>query len=100
MFPRWLVWSLLAVVSWGVWAVLFKFVEGDLSATHNQAISTLGILPVIAALALIKDASAVKSSASSASWGIAWALCGGIASCVGNIPYYNLLGSGEKAMTV
>jgi transporter family protein len=99
MFPRWLWWSLLAVVSWGVWAVLYKFVEKDLSATHNQAISTLGILPVIGVLALFRGSASPGANESSTRLGIVLALCGGIVSCLGNIPYYNLLGS-EQAVTV
>src|SRR6266566_3454181 len=48
--PRWLLWSLVALLSWGVWAILSKLIGDALSAAHSQALSTLGLLPVMVAL--------------------------------------------------
>ncbi|MGQ0637475.1 MAG: DMT family transporter [Planctomycetaceae bacterium] len=49
--PLWLVYSLLAIVGWGIWGALGKAL-GDMSAGQSQAFSTLGILPVMLAVAL------------------------------------------------
>src|SRR5688572_17141097 len=49
--PRWLLYSLLTIVFWGVWGALGKAL-GNLSAGQSQAFSTLGILPVMVAVAL------------------------------------------------
>jgi uncharacterized membrane protein len=94
--PRWLRWTVLALLSWGVWAVMAKLIGGALSGTHNQALSTLGILPVILALALSKKFSTTGNRRR----GILYALASGAVSCVGNVFYYDALNRGGKAATI
>ncbi len=93
--PRWLFWTLLTLVSWGIWAVLFRRIEGQLSEAQCQIISTLGVLPVLAALARTKDGEATNR----ALVGIALAFGAGILSCLGNIACYQALHH-AKASTV
>jgi len=38
---RWLTWTVLALVSWGVWAIMAKLIGGALSGAHNRLFSTL-----------------------------------------------------------
>src|SRR5258708_36209048 len=59
--PRWLLWTLVALVSWGVWAVVSKLIGDALSAAQSQALSTLGLLPIIAALAFARKPSGSRS---------------------------------------
>ena len=94
--PRWLLWSLVALVSWGIWALLSKLIGDALSAAQSQALSTIGLLPVMAVLASGKSGSRVSSSRR----GIAPALAAGILSCLGNVAYYHALNMGGKAATV
>lgn len=93
--PRWLLWTAAAVLSWGVWAVLGKAIGDSLSATNQQVISTLGFLPVILALGLARK----RLVRTGQRWGLACALAAGAVSCLGNLPYYDLLGR-EKAAAV
>ena len=53
--PRWLLWTVAAVVSWGIWAVLAKLIGGGLTGAQSQVLSTVGIVPVVLALARAKD---------------------------------------------
>ena len=53
MIQRWFIWTILAVACWGVWAVASKLLGNALSATHSQALSTLGLFPVMIALGLL-----------------------------------------------
>jgi drug/metabolite transporter (DMT)-like permease len=120
---RWLYWALLAVISWGIWAILSKVIGDALSPAQSQAVSTLGMLPIIAALAFFREPPTARSGgfrpptdatnvgdlrrleAAATSgrkpWrGILFAVLGGMCSCLGNLPYYEVLASGVKAATV
>ena len=94
--PRWLRWSLLALLSWGVWAVMAKLIGEALSGAHNQALSTLGILPVMLAMAFTKR----LSTPGNRRRGILLALAAGAISCLGNVVYYDALSRGGKAAMI
>ena len=94
--PRWLRWSVLALLSWGVWAIMAKLIGDALSGAHNQALSTLGILPVMLALGISKKFSTTGNRRR----GILYALAGGAVSCIGNVFYYDALSRGGKAATI
>ncbi len=95
MIPRWLLWTLLAVVTWGIWAIFSKLIGEGLSANHSQALSTLGLVPVIAALGLSKKLRATGNR----TWGAVLGLGAGVLTCLGNAAYYDML-SRAKAATV
>jgi transporter family protein len=94
--PRWLRWSLLALLAWGVWAVIAKLIGDALSGAHNQALSTLGILPVMLAFVLSRK----SPKEGDRRRGIFYALAGGAVSCAGNVFYYDILSRGAKAATI
>jgi drug/metabolite transporter (DMT)-like permease len=75
---------------------------GDsLAPDHGQALSTLGMLPVMATLALSgAGRRGAESGGGDRRRGVVLALLGGAVSCVGNIPYFNVLSRGAKASTV
>lgn len=93
MVPRWLLWTLLALLCWGVWAILAMSIEDGLTGAQTQAISTLGMLPVIAALAARRPDQDSRSSRR----GVALAFGGGLVSCLGNVTYFPLVGQGNTA---
>jgi drug/metabolite transporter (DMT)-like permease len=94
--PRWLLWTAAAVVSWGVWAALPKLIGGGLSSGQSQALSTAGLVPVILALCWSKNLTVRPVTRR----GVFYALAGGAVSCLGNLPYFDLLGRGTKAAAV
>lgn len=94
--PAWLTWTLVALLSWGIWAVLSKLLGGTLSAEQSQALSTIGMLPIFLPLVLSKRVALRDASRK----GIWLALVGGIVTCLGNVSYYYALGRGEKVATV
>jgi transporter family protein len=94
MIPRWLIWTLLALLCWGIWALLSKMIGDALSPSLNQALSTLGTLPVIIALVFSKKTRGGNKI------GSAYAFASGLISGIGNIAYYAVLNSGAKAATV
>jgi drug/metabolite transporter (DMT)-like permease len=97
MLKRWLVWAALAFVAYGVWAILSKAVGDELSPAQLQALSTIGMLPVIVALAWLKR----PADPGDRRRGTLVALLGGAISCLGNLPYFQALGGeGAKAAAV
>lgn len=94
--PAWLLWTLTALLSWGVWAVLSKAMGSALTAEQSQALSTLGLLPILPVLA-----SQCRGSLRHASRrGLALAFAGGIITCLGNVAFYAALARGEKVATI
>ena len=94
--PAWLTWTIVALVSWGIWAVLAKLLGDTVSAQQSQALSTLGIVPILIALALSKRTLLRGTSRQ----GLLLALVGGVVTCLGNVAYYAAIGRGEKVATV
>jgi drug/metabolite transporter (DMT)-like permease len=97
MIARWFLWTLLAVFCWGIWALVARLIGDALTAFHSQALSTIGLVPVIAVLLRSIKAEA-KTPARNR--GIALGLVAGLLTCIGNIAYYYVLNSGAKAATV
>jgi drug/metabolite transporter (DMT)-like permease len=96
MIPKWLVWAALASVSYSAWAVLAKYVGDAVDAAHGQALSTLGMLPMIAALALLRR----PADPGKRRRGILVALLGGVCSSLGDIPFFTALAGGKSAAVV
>ncbi len=92
----WLLWALLAVLCWGLWAVTSKLIGEALTAGQSQALSTIGLLPVLGLLVRGRRTSG-QDGAGSGPW-IAFAA--GALVCLGNIAYYHALNLGGKAATV
>jgi bacterial/archaeal transporter family protein len=94
--PRWIAWTLLTLVSWGIWAILFRLIDEQLSPAHSQALSTLGVLPVLVSLALVRD-----SPSAGHHWrGVGLAFGSGIVSCLGNIACYEALNHAKAATII
>jgi transporter family protein len=94
---RWLFWTLLTVISWGIWAILPKWIGSDLkSPAHVQAASTLGIVPVLIMLWMMKD----SPTSANRRRGVLLALGSGIVSCLANIAYFDVLGREAEASAV
>ena len=96
MIPPWLLWSLFAVVCWGLWAVTSRLIGDALTAAQSQALSTVGLLPVMLALGLSKK----FTTSGHRRRGCLLAFVAGVLACAGNVAYYHALNLGGKASTV
>jgi transporter family protein len=96
MLPRWFGWLVVALVSWGLWAIFAKLAGEELAAMESQALSTIGIVPVVLYFALARDPAPMLKGR----WGVWLPLSAGAVSCLGNLPYYGVLSNGAKAATV
>jgi bacterial/archaeal transporter family protein len=94
--PRWLFWTLLTLLAWGLWAVLSKLSGGELSGLHLQAISTLGLVPILVTLWFARGASTDEQPHK----GIPLALAAGVFSSLGNVAFYAAMSHGKAATIV
>jgi transporter family protein len=94
--PRWLLWTFAALLAWGLWAILSKLLGDALTAEQSQALSTIGLAPILAPLAMSGRAGLRDASRR----GVALAFLGGAISCLGNIAYYAAIARGEKVAAV
>ena len=94
--PRWTLWMALTLLSWGVWAVLTRFGGDRISAAQSQAVSTLGMAPIILALLFMKE----PEPAGNRRRGILVAFGAGLISCLGNIAFYAAVASGKAAAVI
>jgi transporter family protein len=94
--PAWIIWTLLTLISWGVWAILFRLMGDSLSSAQSQAVSTLGVIPILAALCLMKDVPHPGNRPR----GVLLALGSGILSCLGNVACYEALNHAKAATVV
>lgn len=92
----WFGWTLLAVACWGVWALLARWIGDALSPAHQQALSTLGLLPVM----ILLSCSGRLGASGRGPRGALYAVSAGALTCLGNIAYYDVLNRGTKAATV
>lgn len=92
--PRWLLFALLTVLLWGGWGFASRKLGEALSAEQTLVISTLAMLPVMGVLAARRS-----PRAGCAGRGMAVALAGGLFGGAGNLTFYRLLNTGEKAAT-
>jgi uncharacterized membrane protein len=92
--PKWLLYSLLTAVCFGVWGVLGKSLE-HYNPFQNQAFSTLGILPIIGFLATSPNWRVGENRRR----GSTLAFVSGVLVGIGNIAYYHALSIGGKAST-
>jgi transporter family protein len=96
LMPAWPRWCVLALLSWGVWAIMARPIGEALSGAQDQALSTLGILPVMLAIGVSKRVPARGNRRR----GILYALAAGAISFLGNVAYYDALGRGGKAALI
>jgi transporter family protein len=95
--PRWLAFSLLTIVVWGIWGAVSKVSSDAIDANTNQVFFTFGLLPLIV---LVWKASKVNTEREGRNAGIAWAFITGILGGTGNIAFFHALNIGGKASIV
>lgn len=87
---------MLTLLAWGVWGVLSRLLGERLSPIQTQALSTLGILPIVVMLAIGRFKERRGQSPGDRR-GIALAFGSGVVSCVGNVFFFQLLAGEAKA---
>lgn len=95
--PAWIVWTLLTVLSWGLWAVCPRMMDPSVSGAQQQAISTVGILPIIAALVFMGSPPVSGGVPRRGFW---LALGSGVLSGIGNVATYAAMQNGKAATII
>jgi uncharacterized membrane protein len=91
---RWLIYTLLAAISWGCWGVLTKFISGDVNPFVTHFLFTIGMLtplPFVLRSCRIKDLN-LK--------GIIWGIGSALLAVIGNVSVYQSFRLGGLAAVV
>jgi uncharacterized membrane protein len=93
--PRWVVYCVLTVLCFGVWAVTYKPLQGHgVSPGKSQALCTVGILPIMLVLA----ASPAWRGGGRRLRGSFWSFVAGVLVGLGNLAYFLAQDAGAKAV--
>lgn len=95
--PRWLAFSLLTILVWGMWGAVSKVASEGIDANTNQVFFTFGLLPLIA---LVWRSPRNAGGGTGRRVGIGWAFLTGILGGTGNIAFFRALVMGGKASIV
>jgi drug/metabolite transporter (DMT)-like permease len=96
VIPLWLVYSLLAVLGFGVWGLLSTAASKQLSPWQVQVFSTLGMVPVAVAAAFGQN----FLEGSNFRRGCGWAFFTGAGSVVANVALFTALNTGMEASVI
>ena len=95
--PKWLAYSLLAGLCWGLWGVLSKLLDAAKLSTYQiQILFTFGLILPAALAGWSKGFWAGTGKARGFAWGVAAGFLGGL----GNLAFFEALGRGGKAAVV
>jgi D-xylonolactonase len=94
--PRWLVYSLIAILLWGGWGVLFTAAGKEMEPLQLQVLYTPGLLPVALVLLASKNLRRGRDFGRGIAAALATGLCGG----TGNLALAESLRSGGQASIV
>ncbi len=95
--PRWLAFSLLTILVWGIWGAVSKVSSDAIDANTNQVFFTFGLLPLIL---VVWRSSRTTATREGGKIGIILAFITGILGGTGNIAFFHALGIGGKASIV
>ncbi len=97
--PKWLLYSILAALSWGAWGVVSKVAADAVSPLQNQVLSTLGLLAPAALAALVWSLNR-RASLAGARGGWWLAFLSGLTGALGNLAMLAALSGGGQAAVV
>ncbi|HEU0010435.1 MAG TPA: DMT family transporter [Verrucomicrobiae bacterium] len=97
--PRWLLYSILAALSWGAWGVVSKVAADKVPPFQNQVLSTLGLLAPAALAALVCSLDRrVSLTGARGGWWLAF--LSGLTGALGNLAMLAALSGGGQAAVV
>lgn len=94
--PKWMLLSFLTLVFWGLWAALPRGLSVELSAFHQQTLSTVGLLPILVFMAF-----SWRRHWRGLRWqGVVISFVAGLFGAGGNVAYYEALNASTAASAV
>ena len=93
MCPKWLLYALLCILSWGVWGILTKLGSDAMTPSQMQVLFTLGMLPLVL-LALKRLRFKLETDQLGAMYGI----LNGIFTGLGLLAFYGAMAKGKASI--
>jgi len=94
--PKWLFYTLLTVLCWGIFGLTSKAATNAMSPMLNQVLFTVGLVPLVVILLRSKNLSSGSRKVRGACLGFAT----GVLGAIGNIAFFESFSHGGKASTV
>ena len=94
--PRWLFYTFLTMLLWGGWGLVSKPLSNAMSPWQVQALSSLGLLPVLVPLVLSRH----FQTGSNRRRGFVYGFIAGLAGSAGNVACYQAMAAGGQAAAV
>lgn len=94
--PKWLFYTLLTVLFWGIFGLTSKAATNAMSPMLNQVLFTVGLVPLVVVLVRSKNLSSGTNKVRGACLGFATGILGSI----GNIAFFESFSHGGKASMV
>jgi drug/metabolite transporter (DMT)-like permease len=91
---NWLLYSVGAGLSWGIWGVIVKDISEDVSPYLNHCLFTIGMLMMFPLLIRKLKVSNINKK------GFAWSIIAGILAVAGNVAVYKAFSNGGNAAVV
>jgi transporter family protein len=91
--PKWLLYSLISILFWGVWGVVSKVSSTTVSALHTQVLFAVGMIPPMVLAWYLPG----QSQGTDKPRGIAWGFLTGIIGGLGNLAMFRAFELGANA---
>jgi len=94
--PRWLLYTLISILFWGVWGVVSKVSSTTVSAMHTQVLFAVGMIPPVLLAAGLPG----RSEGTDKRRGIAFGFLTGIIGGIGNLALFRAFEIGANASVI
>ncbi len=98
--PRWLLWSILTILLWGVWGLVSKIASEGVDMYVNQLLYTVGLLPLMVFVGWAVWKRSPREEPVARRKGVFWAFLTGILGGLGNLAFFQALVKGGKASVI
>ena len=92
-FPRWLIYALLCILSWGAWGVFAKLGSDTMDPMQMQVLFTIGMLPLVT-VALI----GLRFKLETDTRGVTYGILNGVLTGLGLLAYYAAMARGKASV--
>ena len=94
--PRWLLYTLISILFWGVWGVVSKVSSTTVSAMHTQVLFAVGMIPPVLLAAVLPG----RSEGTDKRRGIVYGFLTGIIGGIGNLALFRAFEIGADASVI
>jgi uncharacterized membrane protein len=93
LFPKWLLYAIIALLWWGIFGFLGKVGSDRISPSQMQLFFTIGMVPVAVVCAF-----RLKFRIAAEKWGVGYSLLMGILAALGSLAFFAAMKTGKASL--